>query len=138
MTDREELVRRLNVLFEDFDNPCFQGDQHNEIPRTIGLLMLENREDASALSAQQPVAWYIEGGTQMWWQESRPTDPGEWEPLYASPPPAQQGPTEEEVKLAQCIVDSGGVFADEFVAATAGLLLARVVLRMAGTIERKG
>ena len=43
----------------------------------------------------------------------------------------KQGPTEEEVKLAQRIADSRGEFADMMVASTAGLLLARAVLRLA-------
>ena len=68
------------------------GHDHDAANELLQSLM--KNKAASTLSAQQPVAWYIEGGTQMWWQESRPTDPGEWEPLYASPPPAQQGPTQ--------------------------------------------
>ena len=157
MTDRDELVRRLR----DKDQIVIGG---------LFYCIPVMREAASALSAQQPVAWIAFKGDKVhhfsvadgWSVEEVATVP-------ASPPPApvsaeavelaklmllprytdqdgkkvaaallrvaegaqKQGPTEEEVKLAQRIADSRGEFADMMVASTAGLLLARAVLRLA-------
>lgn len=36
-----KLSRRIRTLIEDFDNPCFGGKIHNEIPHQIGLLVIE-------------------------------------------------------------------------------------------------
>jgi hypothetical protein len=36
-----QLTARVKTLIEDFDNPCFGGKIHNEIPHQIGLRVIE-------------------------------------------------------------------------------------------------
>jgi hypothetical protein len=36
-----QLAAQITTLIEDFDNPCFGGKMHNEIPHHIGLLVIE-------------------------------------------------------------------------------------------------
>ena len=78
---------------------------------------------ASALSAQQPVAW--RHSTPNGWVVTK-TKHMDSQPLYASPPPAQQQPTEEEVRAAEQILSYiAGPGRDV-------RLVAEAVLRMAG------
>jgi hypothetical protein len=35
-------MRKIRTLVEDFQNPCFGSAIHNEIPRTLGLVVLQH------------------------------------------------------------------------------------------------
>ena len=100
MTDREELVRLLN----DIESNAATGEPDWE----DSILPRIKSAKAAALSAQGPVAWIVQA-------KDAPESPRylQWEkegigllqqhqcqhtPLYASPPPAQQGPSSDRVR----------------------------------------
>ena len=38
---KKQIPGKIRTLIEDFDNPCFGGKMHNEIPHQIGLLVID-------------------------------------------------------------------------------------------------
>lgn len=38
---KKQIPMKLRTLIEDFDNPCFGGKLHNEIPHQIGLMVID-------------------------------------------------------------------------------------------------
>ena len=108
MTDRDELAEFLGLVAFGMSDRKTQDKLY---------------EAASALSAQQPVAW--RHSTPNGWVVTK-TKHMDSQPLYASPPPAQQQPTEEEVRAAEQILSYiAGPGRDV-------RLVAEAVLRMAG------
>ena len=142
MTDRDELVRRLRVpvlhrvVEEDgwYSCPksgeCIDESRKNDACDCGADTENALREEAaSALSAQQPVGIVREVthayGTKVDW--ARKMEVGER--LYASPTPAQQGPSETVVHEAASVVQ---VFKETGEMDSVKLFFAEEILRMAG------
>ena len=143
MTDRDELVRRLRVpvlhrvVEEDgwYSCPksgeCIDESRKNDACDCGADTENALREEAaSALSAQQPVAWPTLEWAKANFTFSELWDHGRKEAVRrASPTPAQQGPSETVVHEAASVVQ---VFKETGEMDSVKLFFAEEILRMAG------